>query len=176
MNEEATSEHRGSSLTEILDTLADMVRNARAMPMSASVLVSRAEMLEMIDTARELIPTEIARADATLRGADVTIASAREQAERIRAQARREAEQLLGNEEVVTTATRHAKHVEVEAEARAAKLTRDAQDYCDRTLAQLEVNLNRALREVAGGRKVLGEAIAAYDETAAGKKDSSDDA
>lgn len=155
---------RGDSLTEILDTLADYVRGARAMPMSASVIVSRAELLKMIDTARELVPTEIARADATLRGADVTIASAREQADRIRAQARKEAEAILADQEVIEAATKHAQSIEAEADARAAKLTRDAQDYCDRTLAQLEVNLNRALREVAGGRRVLGEQLAAYNE------------
>ncbi|MDO5699916.1 MAG: ATPase [Bowdeniella nasicola] len=153
------TENRGANLTEILTSIEAIVREARAMPMSASVLVNRAELLDLLAAARQMVPGEIQRADATLRGADQTIASAREQAEHIRADAHRRAEELVSEQEIVASARRRARELESEAMERAEDLRRGAEDYCDRQLAELEVHIGRIQRQVEAGRAVLANDI-----------------
>ena len=63
-------------LTGILDALAAAVEGARAMPMSSSVLVNRAELLDLVDQARDVLPTQLSRADEVLAAADAARAAA----------------------------------------------------------------------------------------------------
>ena len=46
---------RPEGLTGVLDALATAVRGARSMPMSSSVLVNRAELLDLVEQALELV-------------------------------------------------------------------------------------------------------------------------
>lgn len=46
----------GESLLTILEELAGLIANARTMPMSASVLVNKAEALDLLDAARAVLP------------------------------------------------------------------------------------------------------------------------
>ena len=61
---------RPEGLTGVLDAIASAVANARAMPMSSSVLVNRAELLDLVDQARDVLPTQLTRADEVLADAD----------------------------------------------------------------------------------------------------------
>ena len=49
----------------------------RAMPMSSSVLVNKAELLDLIDQAHAILPTQLTEADQVLAGADEVLAEAR---------------------------------------------------------------------------------------------------
>ena len=55
-----------SGLTAVLDALEEALQAARAMPMSSSVLVSRAELLDLVAQAREALPAQLGRADEVL--------------------------------------------------------------------------------------------------------------
>ena len=50
---------RPEGLTGVLDAIASAVANARAMPMSSSVLVNRAELLDLVDQARDVLPSQL---------------------------------------------------------------------------------------------------------------------
>ncbi|WP_263119729.1 hypothetical protein [Cellulomonas sp. RIT-PI-Y] len=146
-------------LTGVLDALAEAVANARAMPMSSSVLVSRAELLELVEQAREALPTQIARAERVLAEADVARAAAREEGERIEAAARRRAEELVGEQSVVEQAGQRAAEIVRAAEERAVELRREADDYCDRRLADFEIDLGKVLAQVQAGRAKLAQRL-----------------
>lgn len=103
--------------------------------MSASVLINRAEVLELISSAREVMPAQIAEADRIL-----------SDARGILARAQQEAEALVASENIV-----------IEATKRAERLARDADDYCDRKLAEFEIDLHRIGTQVAAGRARLQE-------------------
>ncbi|WP_193314979.1 hypothetical protein [Georgenia thermotolerans] len=145
----------GASLISILDELTAMLDRARAMPMSASVLVNKAEALDLLDAARAVVPAEIHAADDIVADADAVLRRAREQAERIVADAEAEAERLVAGERVVTLANERAEQIVAEAEAQAAKLAADANDYCDRQLAQFEIDLGAITAQVRAGREAL---------------------
>ncbi|MFD1718236.1 hypothetical protein [Georgenia deserti] len=145
----------GASLISILDELTELVTQARAMPMSASALVNRAEALDLLDAARAVVPREIQTADDIVSDADAMVERARQRAEKIVEEARAEAERLTSQEHVVELANERAGQIVAEAEARAAKLASDANDYCDRKLAQFEIDLGSVAAQVKAGREAL---------------------
>lgn len=153
------ADDRVESLTAVLDALEHAVGTARAMPMSASVLVSRAELLDLVAQAREALPAQLGRADEVLSAADAERAAARADAERIEAAARRRAAELVEQESVVAQAVERAAEIVREAEETARGLRRDADDYCDRRLADFEIDLGKVLSQVQAGRAKLADRL-----------------
>ncbi len=154
-----TDHDRAESLTAVLDALEQAVSSARAMPMSASVLVSRAELLDLVAQARTALPAQLGRADEVLSAADAERAAARADAERIEAAARRRAAELVEQESVVAQAVDRAAEIVREAEETARGLRRDADDYCDRRLADFEIDLGKVLSQVQAGRAKLADRL-----------------
>lgn len=146
-------------LTGILEALENAVTSARAMPMSSSVLVNKAEVLDLLDQAYAVLPTQLTEADQVLAGADEVLAEAQRQAEQVIASARERAEELVSSEQVVVAARVRAAEVLAEAERTAAAMRRDADDYCDRRLADFEIDLGKVLAQVQAGRAKLAERL-----------------
>lgn len=144
-----------SSLDDILDEIAALVTTARSMPMSSSAIVHRAEVLELVERARRAMPGEVRAAEGVLSGADEVIAQARTQAAALIDQARGRADQLVTKEQVIAEAQARAATIVTEAEAKAKELMRGADDYCDRKLAQFEIDLGQLLAQVQAGRARL---------------------
>ncbi len=142
-------------LTGILDALAAAVTSARAMPMSSSVLVSRAELLDLVEQARAALPTQLTQADEVLAQADDARSAAQDEADRVLASARTRAAGLVEEQAVVAQARARAAEIVAEGEQAAEALRRDADDYCDRRLADFEIDLGRVLAQVQAGRAKL---------------------
>lgn len=142
-------------VTGVLDALEALIHAARAMPMSSSVLLSRAEVLELVEQARAALPDDLARASEVVAGADRVLADAHTRAEQVLAGARDRAVELVSREHVVLEAERRAAEIVAEAERTAAGLRHDADDYCDRRLADFEIDLGRVIAQVQAGRAKL---------------------
>ncbi|MEE6282241.1 hypothetical protein [Georgenia sp. MJ170] len=151
----AMIEDDGASLVAILDELSQLVTDARAMPMSASALVNRAEALDLIEAAKSVVPDEIRAADDVLSDADAVLDRARAQAATVIGEAEERAEKLVSEQHVVSLAEQRAEQIITAAEERAAQLARDANDYCDRQLAQFEIDLGAITTQVRAGRERL---------------------
>ncbi len=143
----------------LLDALTDIVHSARAMPMSASVLVNRAELLDLLDQVRAALPEQLSRADEVLSEADQRLADAEEQAERIIAAARARATQLVTQEQVAVQAQAHAHELVTRAQEETTQMRLEADDYCDRRLAEFEIDLGKVLTQVQAGRARLAERL-----------------
>jgi cell division septum initiation protein DivIVA len=147
----------GDSLVAILDELTDLVTAARAMPMSASALVNRAEVLELVESAKAVLPSQISQADDLVADADAVLGRARREASKLLEKARGRAETLVSQEAVVAAAQQRAEEILTAARQDADKLAREADDYCDRQLAQFEIDLGAITTQVAAGRARLVE-------------------
>ncbi len=147
----------GASLVAILDELGEVLTNARSMPMSASAIVNRAEALELINSAKDVLPAQISQADKVMADADAVLEGARSQADEIVEGAHRRAEHLVSEQEVVAKAKAKAKGIIADAQDAAEELARDADDYCDRQLAKFEIDLGAINSQVAAGRARLSE-------------------
>lgn len=145
----------GESLLTILEELAGLIANARTMPMSASVLVNKAEALDLLDAARAVLPAQIEEADEIVAGAKDLVQRANEKASATTREAEAHARRLVEKESLVEAAKVRAAEIIAEAEEEAARLADDANDYCDRQLAQLEIELGQIGKQVAAGRTVI---------------------
>ncbi|MCI1674945.1 MAG: hypothetical protein LKJ57_06970 [Ancrocorticia sp.] len=143
------SEEQGQSLLEVLDELTALVRNARSVPMSASAIVNRSEVLDLLSTAQEIIPDQIVAADGLIKQADSVTAEAQQQAKEIleRAhndaedtiqEAREQASRLVSQDSVTVAAKAQAQRILDEAKSHAEKLKRGADEYSDQTLLELQ--------------------------------------
>jgi len=150
VNEQPT---RGVS--SVLDAIEDAVTGARSMPMSASVIVNRAELLDLVAQVRQALPDQLAAADRVIAAAEAHRATARADAERIVADAQAQAARLVDADRVVAEARATAEQIVRDAQAEAADLRRDADDYCDRSLAGFEIDLSKLLNQVQAGRTKL---------------------
>jgi cell division septum initiation protein DivIVA len=148
-----------AGLHVILDDLAHLVETAKAMPMSSSALVNRPEALALVDELRAALPEQLAHADEVLAEADRVLDDARRQAEDILTTARARAIELVQQEQVVVQAESRAADIIDEAERKATELRVDADDYCDRRLADFEVDLGKILAQVQAGRAKLADRL-----------------
>ncbi|MDO4242663.1 MAG: ATPase [Actinomyces sp.] len=152
-----TSRDAGEDLLRILDEIDSLVVSARSMPMSASAIVNRDEVLDLVERARRAVPTAVRRAEKIVAEADAVLAQGRAEAERIVERAHEEADRLVAGENVVRLANDRADVIISAAEDKAADLRRGADGYSDRTLAALEAELGRITEQVHAGRQVLAD-------------------
>jgi len=140
-----------------LDDLSSMVENARAMPMSASCVVNRGQVLDLLDEVRALLPDSLAQADDVLADREDLLAAARGEAEQIILEARGHARELVGEHEIYRAAVAEADAVRADADAEAARMRRETDDYVDAKLANFEVALHKTIAAVQKGRdKIRG--------------------
>jgi len=135
-----------------LNQLAATVRGAKTMPMSASCLVNRVEMLAALERLRDELPANLDHADALLSDRDAVLAAGREQAERVLEGARGERELLIEQTDVLVAARARAFAVTTAARAESTRLLADADDYVDRSLAEFQVVLGQLGSQVNNGR------------------------
>ncbi|HEY8652426.1 MAG TPA: hypothetical protein VIL87_04930 [Dermatophilaceae bacterium] len=138
-----------------LNEIAATVRGAKAMPMSASCLVNRAEILDALERVRAVLPVDLDHADALLSDREAVVASGREEAERLVEAARAERDHLIEQADVLKAARERAAAVVEQARSEATRLLADADDYVDRKLGEFEVVLGQLGSQVNNGRERL---------------------
>ncbi|MER7182758.1 cell division initiation protein [Streptomyces hyaluromycini] len=140
-----------------LDEIVTSVTGARSMPMSASCVVNRAELLAMLEELRQALPGSLAQAEELIGGRDQMVEQARMEAERIIETAHAERGSLISDTEVVRRSQAEADRILAEARQEAEEVRADADDYVDSKLANFEVVLTKTLGSVGRGReKLLG--------------------
>ncbi len=153
-----------------LDELSALVEGARSMPMSASCVVNRGQVLDLLDEVRALLPQALARADDVLGNREDIVAEAREEAAGVLEQANARAHELVGEHEVYRAAVAEADAVRADADAEAARMRRETDDYVDAKLANFEVALHKTIAAVQKGRdKIRGRHD--YEELGSGAVD-----
>ena len=142
---------------ERLDELTGLVESARSVPMSASCVVNRTDLLALVDDIRRLLPIDLHRADSLLADADAVLAEARAQAEGLLAAGQDERMHLVSETEVQAQAEREAGRIIATAEQEAERMQREVDDYIDSKLANFELVLSKTLEAVGRGRdKIQG--------------------
>ena len=138
-----------------LDEVVSVVENARSMPMSASCVINRGEVLALLEEIRELLPEEFRHAQLLLADREAVVDEGRREAQRIIDRAEQERLQLTAETEVVSEAQRQAQRVRSAALEEASTMRREVDDYVDTKLANFEVVLEKTLGAVRRGRDKL---------------------
>jgi cell division septum initiation protein DivIVA len=141
----------------LLRTAIDTVRKAKAMPLSAAVLVSRDELVELLEDAARRLPEEVRNARWMLREREDFLSQTRREAADILEASRVQAEGMVQRSEVVRQSQHAAQRIVEGAQAQSRRLRREAEEYCDHKLATFEEILERTTRSVQAGRSKLHE-------------------
>jgi uncharacterized metal-binding protein YceD (DUF177 family) len=154
--DEATEIDNEAPGTEgIIQRAVDLVNSAKAMPLSASVLVSRDELVDLLTAALEELPDELRRARWLLREREEFLAERTREAEALMEEVRVQAERMVSRTEIVRQANQVAQRILDDANEEARRMRHEAEDYCDQKLAGMEIVLERIMRTVRSGREKL---------------------
>lgn len=140
---------------EKLNTAIAIVEEARGVPLSASCVVHRGEMLEILEGARNFLPADLEDAESIIANRDRIIEEGRSSAEAMIAIAREDVSRMVEQTAIVKTARSEAKAILIEAREVAEVERREVEAYIDGRLATLEVILNKTMDAVARGRERL---------------------
>ena len=143
---------------EKLTSAITLVEEARGVPLSASCVVHRAEMLEILDDAREALPTDFESARKIIETRDAIIEEARVSAEQLITIAREDVAQMVEQTSIVQIARDEARKILDDARETAELEKQEVEEYIDGRLATLEVILNKTMDAVSRGRDRLGGA------------------
>ncbi|MCS0636597.1 cell division initiation protein [Streptomyces sp. LP05-1] len=140
-----------------LDEIVSTVRGARSMPMSASCVVNRAELLALLDEMGRALPGALARAEEVIGGSEQLLDEARREAGRIIAAAHSERGSLISDTQVARQSREEADRILADARREAEEVRAEADEYVDSKLANFEVVLTKTIGSVDRGReKLLG--------------------
>ena len=143
------------AVQETLDRIQEMVESARSMPMSASCVVNRADLLDLLQQLRDQLPEAFDRAQVVLGDKDAVVEEGRQEAARIVAEARRERSRLVNATEVMQEAVAESEKLLEESRASAEAMRLEVEDYVDAKLANFEIVLTKTLTAVERGRQKL---------------------
>ncbi|MDR6940126.1 hypothetical protein [Arcanobacterium hippocoleae] len=170
----------GESLIAVLEEITSLVDHAKSVPLSSSILINRHEMLDLLDRAAQMLPSQLVEAHQMLQHkakvsgqardeADRLIAEAREQAKHILAQAKAEAQRLASRDSVTIKARQQAAKIVDEAKSKASRVTDGANQYSDSTLAEVSGQLAGVQEylaqiqvQIEAGRDVLAQRLDEY--------------
>ena len=158
-----------------LEELAILIEEAKAVPLSASCMVNRAQVLDMIEDIREALPESLSDADQLLSEREAVVADGRVEADRLIAEARAEQMQMLSQHEVYLVAVAESEALRAETLDEVTRMRRETDDYIDGRLASFEITLHKTLTAVERGRDKLRDQAGYNDEPEEGDEILPDD-
>ncbi len=140
---------------EKLNSAITLIEEARSVPLSASCVVHRGEILEVLEGARDILPTDLFEAEKIISDRDRIIEEGRISAESMIATAREDVARMVEQTAIVQSARDEAQRILDDARDVAAQERAEVEAYIDGRLATLEVILNKTMEAVARGRERL---------------------
>jgi len=148
-----------------LQQIEELVRTAKSVPLSASVIVNQQELLEIVGAAQNELPEEIKQARWVVKDREELLAKARHAGEELVTQGQAEQARLVSHQEVVRAAQAEAERILGEAREQARQMRLESEDYADAKLAQFEIAIDRTMSEL---EKAIGQARRGRDKLRGG--------
>ena len=146
----------------LIDTLDDLVHNAKPIRFTNQVRVDKQGIYDIIDQIRATVPEEIKQARWIVKERHEMLAEAKRETERIIKQARELEQHLISDDEVTRQAERGAEDTIEDARGREREILLGAEDYADEIFNTLEINLSKFNTPVERGRgRLAGKDAAA---------------
>ena len=152
--DETETEHELSA-EDVISHVLEIVNNAKSMPLSSSVIVSREEVVGLLRGALKRLPDELRQARWLLREREEFLAERTREAETLIEEVRAQAERMVQRTEIVRQANSVAQRILDDANDEARTMRHEAEDFCDQKLAGMEIVLDRLTRTVHSGRAKL---------------------
>jgi len=150
--EEPTPDADAESL---IGQVLEIINTAKSMPLSSSVIVSREDVVALLQSALDRLPDELRQARWLLREREEFLAERTREAEALMEEVRAQAERMVQRTEIVRQANSVAQRILDDANDEARTMRHEAEDFCDQKLAGMEIVLDRLTRTVQAGRARL---------------------
>jgi F0F1-type ATP synthase membrane subunit b/b' len=135
-----------------------LVEEARTLPMSASAVVHRGEVLALLERVRRGVREALQESRSLLGDREAVLAEGRAEVERLREEALAERARLVEATSVHREACAQAERLLATARAQAEAMRSEVEDYVDGKLANFEVVLSKTLAAVQKGRaRLMGQ-------------------
>ena len=154
-SDQASSQYDAPEVERFLRQLTDLVEAARPVPLSASSMINKDEVLELLYECGNRLPDELRAARWLLKEREDFLARVRREGDELMDLARARAERMVQRTEVAKAAEVRARKIVEAAEAESRRLKLEAEDYCDQKLGSFEAVLERTLKVVGDGRSRL---------------------
>ena len=146
-----------------------IVEQAKSVPLTKGAIIDRDEVLDLLDTLRAELPDELNKADVIIADRSAVLADAQKRADEMLGEARRQVQQLLSENSLVTNAQHEIAATRGMVETELARLRTETDEYIDARLATFEVALARTMAAIQRGRERLNgkhpyDALAPADE------------
>ena len=143
-----------ATLDELINSMYDMVQDAKGIPLaSEKCVIERDRLLDLLDDLRNTLPGDLKMAQDIVEKRNDMLAAGKREAEAIRRQAEEDARQMVSETELIVAARRKAKEIAGNAEIQSRELRRVANEYCEDTLKRTEEAVALSLEEVRKARQ-----------------------
>ncbi len=150
-----TSPYHAPETEALLGRVIEIIEAARPMPLSASSMINKDEVLDLLDEAVGRLPDELRAARWLLKERDEFLAKVRREGDEILEKASNQAQHMVQRTEVVKAAESRARQIVESAEAEARRMRHETEDFCDQKLAGFEIVLDKTAKMVTAGRTKL---------------------
>ena len=134
----------------LLETLEDIIENGKAVPFTDKVIVRKEEILELIKNMRLNLPDELKQAKWIREERERIIAEAQKDAEDIVKEAENRIISMIDEHEITRKAYDKKNEIIAEANDMYREYSKDAINYADGILSNLETNMKN-LADTLGG-------------------------
>src|SRR5437764_13293898 len=139
----------------LLRRVAEIISNAKSLPLSTSVRIEKDEVLELLEEAIDRLPEELRQSRWLLKEREEFLEKVQREGDDILEAARARAERMVQRTEIVREAQHTAQRTVEAARDESRRLRLEAEDYCDQKLAAFEIVLDRTMKTVLAGRDRL---------------------
>jgi vacuolar-type H+-ATPase subunit H len=147
--------HARRSVEDDIAEALEVVRSAKSVPLSASAMVPREDLLAILEDALRNLPDEIREARWALREREALMAEEQRKIDNMIELAQAEALKMVESTEIVRQARLKAQQILADAEGAARKMVNEHEDFLDMKLADFENSMNFLLKTVQRGRARL---------------------
>lgn len=135
-------------ILELIDSLEELVVQARRLPVGGNLVVDRKRMLDIIDQLRLSVPADLRQAAEILETRDSILKDARETAEQIRIQTEHERARRLDENALVRESRERAQQLLMDAEERARQAITEADAMAAAHLSEAAEAAQRQMEDI----------------------------
>ncbi len=151
----APGRHSRRDIEQDLRDPIEIIANAKQMPLSASALIPREEVLSLLEQAVRDVPDEVREARWALRDREALMEAEQIKAMQLMDQVRAEAARMVDKTEIVRQSHLRADQIIAEAQTKARQIINQSEDFIDGKLAGFEIVLERLIKTTHSGRERL---------------------
>ncbi len=139
----------------LIDKLADLVRNAKQVPLRDEVRVDKEKLSDLLDQLRVALPEELKEARWIVKEREEMLAAAKHEAERILGEAHERQTALVVEHDLTAQAELASEDIIDDARAEEHEIRLGAETYADEILSTFETNLSKFIAAIQRGRERL---------------------